>query len=440
MKTLAMGILFVLTIVSATIGDDAPTPQNNWHQWRGPNADGTSPNANPPIEWSPTKNIRWKTPMIGKGSATPIVWADQVFVLTAVDTEREGTSEQIPKFVPKSKQKTTASKHVYQFIVQSFDRSTGKLRWQQVANEAVPHEGHHQSHSYAAGSPTTDGKFLYASFGSRGTYCYTLDGKLVWKRDHGLMTTRLGWGEAVTPVVHGDSLLLNWDQEFDSALICLNAKTGEPRWRTEREEKTSWNSPLIVEYGGKTQVILNGTNRVRSYDLTNGKVLWSVAGMTTNAIPSPVASKDVAYIMSGYGGAAAVAVPLSATGELSDDQVKWRYAEGTPYVPSPLLLNDRLYFSQANVNLWTILNTKDGSALLSRERLPGVSTFYASPVSAAGRIYVVDRTGTTLVLKVADTIEVLATNKLDDPIDASPVPVGKQLFLRGEKFLYCIEK
>ena len=440
MPRIIMGIVGILIACLTASAEPASNPRSNWPQWRGPLANGHNPNANPPIAWDQSRNIRWKTPMVGKGSATPIVWGDQIFIVTAIDTGHAGTAEQMPKFKPKVEQKTTPPTHLYQFVVQSFDSATGALTWSQIAAEAVPHEGHHPTHSYAAGSPTTDGKFLYVSFGSRGTFCYTLDGKLVWKRDLGLITTRLGWGESVTPVLHGDSLLLNWDQEADSALICLDAKTGATRWRAERDERTSWNAPLVVEFAGTTQVIVNGTNRVRSYDLVTGQVRWSVGGMTTNAIPTPTCDDKVAYIASGYRGAAAIAIPLESKGELSDAQLKWKYTKGTPYVPSPILINDRLIFTQQNTNQLTILDAQTGKPLVDRERLAGVSTFYGSPVTAAGRIYLTDREGTTLVLKVADSVEVLARNKLDDPVDASPVLVGKQLILRGEKFLYCIEE
>src|SRR5262249_23226076 len=160
-----------------------------------------------------------------------------------------------------------------------------------------------------------------------------------WQRDLGKLNTRLGWGEAVTPVVHGDALLLNWDQEADSSLICLEAGTGKTRWKADRDEKTSWNTPLVVEHQGKTQVVVNGTNRVRGYDLDTGKVLWECGGMTVNAIPSAVTADGVVYAMSGYKGAAAVAVALGGSGDVTDsDRVLWRYGKGTPYVPSPLLL------------------------------------------------------------------------------------------------------
>jgi outer membrane protein assembly factor BamB len=419
----------------------AEDPQDNWPHWRGPEANGTAPKGDPPIKWDEKKNIKWKAPLTGRGSATPIIWGDQVFVVTAIETDRVAKADELPKSDPSFEKKTTAPSKFYKFVVQSFDRKTGKPRWEKTAIEAVPHEGHHPTHSYAAGSPTTDGKYLYVSFGSRGVYCYDLDGKPQWERDLGRLNTRLGWGEAVTPVIHGDSLLLNWDQEADSALICLNARDGKTKWKTERDEKTSWNTPLVVEHKGKTQIIVNGTKRIRGYDFETGKELWQCGGMTVNAIPSAVSAGGVVYCMSGYKGAMACAISLDAKEDVTDtDQILWRHEQGTPYVPSPLLVGDRLYFTQANEALLTILDIKTGKAVLDRERLSGVGSFYGSPVAAAGRIYLTGRNGTTLVLKQSDKLEVLATNKLEDPVDASPAVVGKQLFLRGEKFLYCIEE
>jgi outer membrane protein assembly factor BamB len=253
------------------------------------------------------------------------------------------------------------------------------------------------------------------------------------------MITRLGWGEAVTPVIHGNRLILNWDQERDSALICLDARTGKTLWKTPRDEVTSWNTPLLVEDKGRTQIVVNGTKRARGYDLETGKEIWQCGPMTTNAIPSPVSADGIVYCMSGYGDSKAVAVPLDSVGDVSaSDHLVWRHGKGTPYVPSPLLLDDRLIFTQANDALLTMLDRKTGRVILDRERLEDQESFYASPVAAAGRIYLVDRAGTTLVLKQADKLKILATNRLDDKIDASPALVGRQLFLRGESHLYCI--
>lgn len=429
LRSLILALAFATSVVAA----------DNWPHWRGPTANGVAAsNATPPTKWDEATNIKWKAPLDGKGSATPVVWGDQVFVVTAVKTDRVATAAEMPKVEPRFQTKTEPPKNFYQFKVLSFDRATGKPRWAKTAAEAVPHEGTHPTHSYAAGSPTTDGKRLYVSFGSFGIFAYDLAGERLWKRDLGRIHSRLGWGESVTPVIHGDSLILNWDQEADSKLIVLDAATGETKWAVDRDEKTSWNTPCVVEHGGKTQVIVNATGRVRSYDLADGKVIWEVGGMTTNAIPSPLAADGVAYVMSGYQRAMAVAVPLDSRGEVS--QPTWKYAKGTPYVPSPLLYDSRLYFTEANTQLLTVLDAKTGKPLLERERLSRVGSFYASPIAAAGRLYFVDRDGTTAVLSAGDAPEVVATNKLDDKFDASPVAVGKTLFLRGEKHLYAIEE
>lgn len=433
--------LFVLLAVPVVVAAaDFPNEKTaNWHQWRGPNADGSSP-ANPPLKWDANTNIKWKAELPGRGSSTPVIWGDRVFVLAA-EKGREAKPDELPKIDPSFQTKTEPPKHFHKFHVLCFDRNTGKKLWEKQAAEAVPHEGHHASHSYCAGSPTTDGKFLYASFGSFGTYCYDFDGSLIWSRDLGRMHTRLGWGEAVTPVIHGTSLLLNHDQEADSVLHCLDAATGKTKWAAKRDEKTSWNTPLVVDRGGRTQVIVNGTKRIRSHDLATGEVIWSCGGMTTNAIPSPILFGNTVLVTSGYGPGQTLAIPLDSKGDLAvEAAVTWRHKGGSPYVPSPVLANGLLYFTQQNVNPLTVLDAKTGKVLVDKERLPGVREFYASPLAAAGRVYFTDRAGTTLVLKAGAEVEVLATNKLDDPIDASPAAVGKQLFLRSANKLYCIEE
>jgi outer membrane protein assembly factor BamB len=412
---------------------------DNWPQWRGPLATGLAPNADPPVRWDEKTNVQWKAALPGRGSSTPVVWGNQVFVLTAIDTGRQGEVANPPKDDPRFEKKTKPPSTVHQFVVLSFDRRTGKERWRQVATEQVPHEGIHPTHSYAAASPTTDGRHLYASYGSRGIYCYDLEGKLQWQRDLGRLNSRYGWGEAVTPALYGDTLVVNWDQEAGSFIVALDARTGQPRWKVERDEPTSWATPLVVEHKGRVQVIVSATNKVRSYDLKTGEVIWQCGGQTVNVIPSPVAADGVVYCISGYKGSFACAISLDATGDVTDtDKVLWRYQGGTPYVPSPLLAGGRLYFTYLNNALMTCLDAKTGKPVFERERLPWLDSLYASPAGAAGRIYLSGRDGTTLVLKMGDHAEVLATNRLDDPIDASPAIAGKQLFLRGEKYLWCI--
>jgi outer membrane protein assembly factor BamB len=438
-RSASLILAVALIALPSRAGEPAPGWLDNWPHWRGPLVNGTAPHGDPPIHWDEHKNIKWKAPLSGRGSSTPIVWGDQVFVLTAEPTDRAVTPADLPPADPRFQKKTKAPEHFYKFGVESIDRQTGKVRWQQVAAERVPHEGHHDTHSYSGGSAATDGQRLYVSFGSFGNYCYDLSGKLIWQRDLGRLNTRLGWGEAVTPVIYGNNLLLNWDQEANSALICLDAKDGHTRWTADRDEHTSWNTPLVVEHQGRVQVIVNGTKRARSYDLETGKELWACGGMTVNAIPSAVTDGKIVYVMSGYQGSMACAIDLDASGDITDTtKVLWRHGKGTPYVPSPLLVGGRLWFTKANDGILTTLDVKTGKPVIDSARIAGLKNIYASPVSAAGRVYIVSRDGTTVVLKETDKLEVLATNRLDDEIAASPAIVGKELFLRGEKYLYCI--
>lgn len=416
----------------------AQEPISQWSQWRGPQGTGFAPKGDPPLEWDDKINVKWKTAIPGKGSSTPIVWGERIFILTAVDTGVAAKKADLPKIDPKFETKTKAPKTYHQFMILCLDRSAGQITWQQVATERVPHEGHHPTHSYAAGSPCTDGQHIYASFGSHGIFCYTMDGKKVWERDLGTMYTRLGWGEASTPVIYRDSLVVNWDNEGPSFLAVLDARTGDIRWKKDRDEVTSWSTPLVVEHQGRAQVIVSATNKIRSYDLKSGDIIWECGGMTVNTIPSPFAQNGVAYCFSGYKGAMAVAVPLDAKGDVSEKPL-WRYAKGTPYVPSPVLVGDRLYFTQANSQILSCLDIKTGKPVFEQERLPTLTSLYASPVAAKDRIYFTGRDGTTVVIRATDKVDVLATNRLGEPIDASPAIVGKQLFLRGEKHLYCIE-
>ena len=320
------------------------------------------------------------------------------------------------------------------------------MRWKKVVNDAAPHEGRHSSTTYAAASPTTDGEFIYASFGSYGIYCLTFEGDLVWKRDLGDMRTRRGWGEGVSPVLHKNYLVVNWDQEDQSEIFVLDKKTGETIWKADRNEPTTWASPLAVEYHGQTQLITNGTNKIRSYDLTNGQLIWESPGTTLNAIPCPVVDRDHVICMAGYQGNMAMSVALNSKGQISGDAtgpgqpLKWKFQQHTPYVPSPLVTDGRVYFTKSNDAILNCLDVESGKPVFELTRLPGLNNMYASPVAANGRIYLTSREGVTLVIENSPRFKVLATNRLNDEIDASPALVGKQLFLRGKTFLYCIEE
>ena len=413
-----------------------------WPQWRGPQASGVAPHGDPPIEWNENKNIRWKTEIPGQGHATPIVWDDTVFVTSAIKTDKQIELEPIeePQRRRGRRGRSAAPSSVHQFVIFAINRSDGSIRWQQTAREEVPHEGTHQTGSWAANSPVTDGEHVYAYFGSRGLYCYDMQGNLQWERDFGDMATKMSFGEGSSPVLYGDVIVLNWDHEGDSFIIALDKRTGEVVWRNGRDEGTSWATPLVVEHNGNPQVIINATSRTRSYDLATGKMLWECGGMTANTIPSPVTANGIVYITSGFRGNALQAIRLDdAKGDITGAAaVVWEYDRDTPYVPSPLLYGDTLYFLKHNKGILSAFNASTGEAYYSPERLEGIAEVYASPVGADGRIYIASRDGVTLVIKHGSTLEVLAENVLNDGFNASPAIVDKEIFLRGNKSLYCI--
>ncbi len=446
MNKLARAVVFLVSVFAAAslasaAGIDLPVAQQeNWFQWRGPLANGVAPRGNPPLNWDENTNIKWKVKIPGHSTASPVVWGDRIFLVTAVETDR--TIDLDAKLTePKGQFKIARPKNYYQFIVMAIDRATGQTLWQQMAKEEVPHEGHHPDGSFASASPTTDGQQLYVSFGSRGVYCYDLAGHQKWNRDLGKMTILFTFGEGASPVVHGDSVIVNWDHQKGSFIICLDKHTGETRWKVDRDETTTWATPLVVEHAGRTQVIVHGGKRVRGYDLKTGELIWACGGQAPAAIPTPVTNGELVYAMTGYMGNSLYAIPLDSEGDITklDDKIAWKRKEpGTPYVPSPLLYGDLLYFTASNRGMLSCLDAKTGEVFFDRKRLEGIQNIYASPVAAQDRIYFTGREGTTAVVKRGRELEILATNKLDDRFDASAAIEGNEIILRGNEYLYCI--
>jgi len=234
-------------------------------------------------------------------------------------------------------------------------------------------------------------------------------------------------------------LVVNWDHEGQSFLTVLDTKTGNARWKVNRDEVSSWATPLVTPYGNGVQVIVNASKRTRAYELASGRVLWQCGGQSLNVVPSPVRCGDLAIAMSGFGKTAAYAIPLRSTGDITGtERIAWQYRINTPYVPSPLLVGERLYFTKWFSAILTCLDARTGKVLAEAQRLPGLRNLYASPVAAGGRIYFVSREGAGLVIREQPKLEVLGTGQLDDGFDASPAIVGRQMFLRGKKYLYCI--
>lgn len=435
LRAAAAGCLILLTSFAR-----AATLTNDWPAWRGPLANGVSPSAQPPVEWSETKNIRWKIELPGKGHSSPIILGDKIFLTTAVaiGEPQKPVYDDAPGV-----HDSTPVTHRHQFVVMAINRRNGTLAWKRVAKEEWPHEGGHLTGTLANNSPATDGEMVYANFGSRGLYAYDLDGNLKWSKDLGKMHTLHAHGEGSSPVIHNDALILCWDHEADSYLYKFNKKTGEVIWKIPRDEKTSWATPLIVEHNGRTQIITSATKRVRGYDFATGELIWEWAGLAMNAVASPVATKGIAIAGNSYDFAAMVAVKLdTARGDVTGTKdVAWTLNRLTPYVSSPLLYDDTLYFLRHNQNVLSRMDPVTGKFRGEPIRLNGIRDFiFSSPVGAANRIYITARDGVTVVLSHDEENKQLATNRLNDSFSASSALAGRDLFLRGEKFLYCISE
>ena len=435
-----------LAVAIETIGADVT---QNWPQWRGPAANGVAAQANPPTVWNEQTNVKWKTKIPGFGTSTPVIWGDQVFILTAISASKPEPKSLPPGGAPDQaggrprrggggmRSQTPSEPH--QFTLLSVDRSTGKIAWQKTLKTEVPHEGHHPDHGFASASPVTDGEHLFAHFGSRGLYAMDLKGNVLWQKDLGKMQTRNSFGEGSSPALAGHVLVVNWDHEGSDFIVAFDKVSGKELWRQQRDEPTGWSTPLIVKHDNRLQVVVNGTTRIRSYDLATGKLIWECGGMTVNAIPSPVAGHGMVYVLSGFRGSAALAIKLGKTGDLTGTEaIAWSHSKSTPYVPSPLLYGDLLYFFSGNNATLSCFDARTGKAHYEAERLNGLFGMYASPLGAADRVYILGRDGGAVVLKKSETLQVLASNKLADKFDASPVAVGNELYLRGHEYLYCI--
>jgi outer membrane protein assembly factor BamB len=269
-----------------------------------------------------------------------------------------------------------------------------------------------------------------------------MGGQLKWKRDDfGKMTTRATFGEGSSPTLAGNKILVPWDEEGPSFLYALDKLTGKTIWKTQRDEPTCWATPLVVQDGDRQQVVMNGQTCARSYDLETGKELWRCGGQTERPVASAVAADGLVFVTSGFRGSYLGAFRLTGTGDIEGSRhVAWELDRDTPDIASPLLSNGRIYFHKAKTGILTCLDAMTGKPHFSASRIEGISSTYASPVAAGGHVYLTGRSGTTVVIEDANALKVVSTNSVGEGVDATPAPVDDELFIRGEKHLFCIAK
>jgi outer membrane protein assembly factor BamB len=399
-----LGLTFLWLLPVATWGAD-------WPGWRGPNGMGISPDKGLPTRWSATQNVRWKVPLEGAGVSTPIVWRDHIF-LTASDGRRND-----------------------RLHVHGFRRQDGRALWHTRLFGTAPTDLYAPG-GMAVPSPATDGERVYALFGTGDLVSLDYQGKPVWIRslaqEYGPFRNR--WGMSASPILVGDLLVVQVDHWGQSYLLAVDRKTGVNRWKTARDASVNWSSPVAVAVNGRVQIIAVGTNHARGYSATDGKELWTVDGMDFQCIPTPVVSGQLLLVASGNG---TLAVRLDGRmGDLTSTHVSWKSKRGAPFVPSPVVYNGLLFLVDDKGGA-TCLNAVTGKQVW-KERLS--KPFQASLVAGDGKVYFTDVEGTVTVVKAGPRFEILARNQLGEMIVASPAVSGRQIFLRGQKHLYCIEE
>jgi outer membrane protein assembly factor BamB len=428
--------------VSLGVAATASSSAGNWPQWRGPDGTGISNEKNLPAEWNASKNIKWKTPIDGRGHSSPIVWENRIFVTTAIEGDVVPGAKP-PKHMLGDKEfihpDSIGANKKHTFKVVALNRNTGKILWQAVAFEGTPYDDRHRKSSYAASTPATDGKMVYAFFGSEGLYAYDFDGKLAWKADLGKMGT-VGMGTGTSPIIFENLVIVQADEENGTAsfIVAFDKKTGKEVWKTPRKVQVSWSTPLLVKTAKRAELIASGTESIVSYDPATGKELWSHKGVESNAIPSPVANSEMVYLVAGYPAKIALAIRLGANGDLTGTkEVPWQYAKGTAYVPSPILYGDYLYLT-TDRGVLTCIDAKTGEVKYEGGRIPIPATFTASPVAFDGKILMTSEDGDTFIVKAGPKHEILGTNSVGEPVYASPAIADGRIYIRGEKNIYCI--
>lgn len=435
----------ILCLVLAHSVLAAPAIEDSWLQWRGPHNTGVAV-GDAPTNFSPSKNVKWKVSIPGKGHSTPVVWGDVIYLTTAVAKGSPSTAA--PQGGGRGKQGGgrgpgggAGSLVATDFLVMALDKNTGKVLWQKTAATATPHEGYHRQYgSFASNSPVTDGETLIANFGSRGVYAYDMNGNLKWSKDLGPLQMRLQFGEGIAPVLHEDYLIIQNDHEGQSYIVVFDKNNGKELWRAERDEQSSWPQPIVVNYDGRKQLITSST-RIRSYDLATGEIVWQAGGLGGNAIPAVVnVDNEIVIAMTGWRDPNLLAVKLGGKGDLTDnpDFIQWTNQRGNSYSASPVLHEGILYFV-SDRGLVSAFDARSGEIFYNQQRLPQSYTFKASPVAANGKLYLASEEGDVIVLKLGKTYEVLATNAMGDEIFiSSPFIVGGDLFLRSQDELFCI--
>jgi outer membrane protein assembly factor BamB len=448
---MAVFACLVAAAVVATAGQTAKAPER-WPQFRGAQAAGVADGAGLPAEWDAAKGagIAWKTSIPGLAHSSPVVWGDRVFVTTAISSRDDATFK--PGLYGDGTASEDRTEHRWQVI--ALDRRTGKIVWERTAYQGVPREKRHIKATYANSTPATDGKTVVAFFGSQGVYAYDFNGKLKWKHDLGRIDAgayndvTYEWGNASSPILYRDLVILQCDQQKDSFVIALRLKDGSVAWRTPREELPSWASPAVYPgdgNGGRAELVTNAPKFIRGYDPLTGKELWRLGRSSNITAPTPIFDRDLIVVASGRrpnapifvlraGASGDITLPEGAT---SGGPVVWTRERAGSYMPTPLIYRGLLYILK-NQGIFVCYDLRTGEQKYE-ERIPhGGSGFSASPVAADGKIYLSSEDGDVFVVNAGPKFEIAGKNPMGEPLMATPAIAGKTMFIRGERTLFAV--
>ena len=382
----------------------------DWPQWRGPRGDGTSTESNVPTRWSESENVRWKTPIPGKGHSSPVVWGDRIFLTTCLEDEERR-------------------------MLICIDRTDGGIRWQRQVLQA-PLERKHDLNSYASATPATDGKHVWVAFFDEPRielFCYDLDGKEIWRRSPGEFHSMHGF--CSSPVLYHDLVILNCDQDAPACIVAYDADTGQEKWRTDRPNRTrSYCTPIIKDLAGREQLILSGSKCVASYDPQTGRQFWIVDGPTDQFVASLVTTDDTVFVSGGFPTLHLIAIDPGGSGNVTQSKVLWHEQRMASYVPSPIAAG-HWFFVVSDGGVASCWEARTGK-LMWKHRLGAHHS--ASPVSAGGNLYFTADNGDTFVLKAAPQFQLLSQNPLGEDVRASPAVSHGELLIRSLHYLYCI--
>lgn len=415
----------------------------NWPSFRGPSASGVADDQKLPASWDTGKgtHVRWKTPIPGLAHSSPIVWAGQVFVTTAVSARADAS------FKRGLFGEGTASDDVsvQQWKLICLDRKTGKIVWERIAYEGSPKEKRHVKSTYASSTPATDGEVVVAFFGSQGLYAYDLTGKLLWKRDLGRIDVgayndpSYEWGTASSPIIYRDTVIVQCDQQKGSFIEAFDRKSGVTIWRTERKELPSWGTPTVYTGKSRAELITNGSNFVRGYDPATGRELWRLGGSSKITAPTPVFAADMIVVASGRRPEAPIfAIRAGASGDITGNKsVAWQREQRGSYMPTPLIYGGYLYVL-GNAGIFDCYDFKTGKEIYRQRLSHQGSGFSASPVASDGKIYLSSEDGDVFVVKAGPEFDLLGKNEMGEPLMATPAISGGLLLVRTEHYLWAI--